>query len=82
MQSGSPLFYTRSNKAREAAFKVGHILNSNFSSRDSKDLLKVLQQAPAADILAVSNNDLIIGRTIVIKSSSPVFQRSIQIYFK
>lgn len=44
------MFYARGNHAREKAFKVGHTVNKQFSSNDSKELLKILQEANAEDI--------------------------------
>lgn len=54
LQSGSPLFFSRSNHARQDAFQVGKFVNEQFSSNDSTELLKVLQNASAEVILAVS----------------------------
>lgn len=54
LQSGSLLFSGRSNNAREIAFQVGQAVDKQFSSNDSIELLKVLQEASAQDIYDVS----------------------------
>ncbi|XP_074034176.1 juvenile hormone esterase [Leptinotarsa decemlineata] len=51
MESGSPLVGFEQKNPREEAFNCGRTLDRNFRSNDTGDLLKVLQEAPAASIL-------------------------------
>ncbi|XP_074034124.1 juvenile hormone esterase isoform X1 [Leptinotarsa decemlineata] len=47
MQSGSPTEGIIQKNPRENAFSCGRVLNGNFSSNETSDLLKVLQEASA-----------------------------------
>lgn len=58
LQSGSQLYAGRSNDARVEAFKTGPVLDRRFNSSDSRELLKVLQNASSTDIMKVSEPNL------------------------
>nr|XP_023030414.1 neuroligin-3-like [Leptinotarsa decemlineata] len=52
LESGSPLSPLASqDDPRHFAFKMGRVLDPNFNSNDSKDLLDILLRTPASDIL-------------------------------
>lgn len=53
MQSGCPIFTTRSNNATEIAFQIGQAVDNTFLSNDSRELLEVLQRTPAEKLLKV-----------------------------
>lgn len=57
MQSGSSILHgSYVNHARNYAFQLGRLLDKNFTSDDSKELLDVLRKASAEDIVAQCNN--------------------------
>ncbi|XP_074034163.1 juvenile hormone esterase [Leptinotarsa decemlineata] len=51
MQSGSPAGGIIQKNPRESAFNCGRILDENFASNETSDLLKILQGAPADSFL-------------------------------
>lgn len=55
MQSGSSLnSWASTDESRANAFALGKLLDAEFNSTDSKDLLKLLQDVNASDILSAT----------------------------
>lgn len=55
MESGTALVHgSYINTARDYAFQLGKLVQPSFNSTDSKDLLRVLELASAAEIQAAS----------------------------